>query len=147
VEINSDFVDLLRAFNAEGVEFLIVGAYAVGAHGRPRGTGDLDVFVRPSRENAERVLRALATFGAPIGGLTVGDLTGGEVVFQIGVVPVRIDVLTSIAGVSFDECWPGRVPGTLGGVDVGVIGRADLIKNKRAAGRTKDLADVEALLE
>ena len=147
MEINSDFVDLLRAFNAEGVEFLIVGAYAVGAHGRPRGTGDLDVFVRPSRENAERVLRALAGFGAPIGNLTVGDLTGGDVVFQIGVVPVRIDVLTSVAGVSFDECWAGRVSATFGGVDVSVIGRAELIKNTRAAGRTKDLADVEALLE
>jgi len=147
VEINSDFVDLLRAFNAERVEFLIVGAYAVGAHGRPRGTGGLDVFVRPSAENAERVLRALASFGAPSGGLTVADLTGGDIVFQIRLIPVRIDVLTSIAGVSFDECWAGRVAANLGGVDVGVIGRADLIKNKRAAGRTKDLADVEALLE
>ena len=147
MEINSDFVDLLRAFNAEGVEFLIVGAYAVGAHGRPRGTGDLDVFVRPSRKNAERVLRALAGFGAPIGNLTVDDLTGGDVVFQIGIVPVRIVVLTSVAGVSFDECWAGRVSATFGGVDVSVIGRAELIKNTRAAGRTKDLADVEALLE
>jgi len=146
VQINSDFADLLRAFNAAGVDFLIVGAYAVGLHARPRATGDLDVLVRPTRENAQRVRRALAEFGAPIDDLTIDDLTSDDLIFQIGVAPVRIDVITAISGVTFDSAWAGRVSGNLGGIDVNVIGRAELIVNKRAAGRPKDLADLEALL-
>jgi hypothetical protein len=115
VEINSDFADLLQAFNDAGVEYVVVGAYAVALHSRPRATGDLDVFVRPSWPNAERVYRALAAFGAPLERLSVEELASGEIVFQIGVAPVRIDVITSIDGVSFDEVYSGRVSGELAG--------------------------------
>jgi hypothetical protein len=145
MQINSDFADLLLAFNTAGVEYLVVGAYAVGLHARPRATADLDVLVRPSHENAQRVHRALAEFGAPIDELSLDDLTSDDLVFQIGIAPVRVDVLTGISGVSFDRAWAGRVVGHLGGIDVNVIGRSELIENKRATGRRKDLADLEAL--
>jgi hypothetical protein len=147
MEINSDFADLLQAFNDACVEYVVVGAYAVALHSRPRATGDLDVFVRPSRANAERVYRALASFGAPLERLSVEELMSDDLIFQIGVAPVRIDVITSISGVSFDEAFSGRVSGRLAGIDVSVIGRDELIANKRAAGRPKDLADLEVLLE
>ena len=147
MQINSDFVDLFRAFNAAGVEYLVVGAYAVAVHARPRATGDLDVLVRPTRENAERVHYALVQFGAPIDQLAVDDLQSDDLIFQIGVSPIRIDVITAIDGVTFDEAWEGRVSGTLGGVEVNVIGREALIANKRASGRPKDLADLEVWLE
>jgi Nucleotidyl transferase of unknown function (DUF2204) len=146
VEFNSDFADLLQAFNAAGVEYVVVGAYAVALHARPRATGDFDVFVRPSAENAERTYRALAAFGAPLRELTVADLSAAGLVFQIGVAPLRIDVITAIDGVSFDEAWSGRVRGSLNGIDANVIGREQLIANKRAAGRPQDLADLETLL-
>ena len=147
MEINSDFADLLRAFNAAGVEYVVIGAYAVALHARPRATGDLDVFVRATPENARRVYRALAEFGAPLESLTVEELAAGNLVFQIGVAPLRIDVTTTIEGVTFDQAWSGRIAGKLDGIDVNVIGRDDLIANKRAAARPKDLADLETLLE
>jgi len=145
VQINSDFADLLRAFNAASVDYLIVGAYAVGLYARPRATGDLDVFVRPTRGNAERVLRALAEFGAPLHNLSLDDLISDDTIFQIGVAPIRIDVITALTGVSFESAWAGRTSGKLGGIDVNVIGRDELIANKRATGRPKDLADLDAL--
>jgi hypothetical protein len=136
---------MLSAFIAGGVEFLIVGAYALAAHGVPRATGDLDFWVRPSDENARRVLQALDVFGAPLHDLSAEDLTQPDLVYQIGVEPVRIDILTEIDGVAFDEAWAGRVVSEIDGLRVPVIGRAELIRNKRALGRTKDLADIEAL--
>lgn len=145
--INEDFVDLLAALRAENVEFVVVGAHALAAHGVPRATGDLDVFVRPSKENAKRVVRALHRFGAPIAAHGIGesDFERTDTVYQIGLPPRRIDLMTSISGVDFGEAWAGRVEATLGTEPVAIIGRDALIKNKQAAGREKDLLDVKLL--
>lgn len=143
--MNSDFVELLAAFNEQSVEYLVVGAHALAAHGHVRATKDLDVWVKPSLQNSARVLRALAEFGAPLHDLTVDDLSRPGLIFQMGVEPVRIDVITRIDGVEFDEAWPDRVVTRLGGETVPVISRAHLIANKKAAGRLQDLADVERL--
>ncbi len=143
--MNRDFVEMLSALHDAGAEFLIVGAHAVAAHGRPRATGDLDIWVRPTPENADRVWSALHAFGAPLADLTRQDLTSADLVFQIGVVPARIDIMTGVSGVGFDEAWAERVTLRLSGLEVPVIGREALIRNKRAAGRPRDLADVAEL--
>jgi hypothetical protein len=140
-----DFADLLRAFIAHEVRFLLVGAYALAVHGRPRATGDLDIWVEPTAANARRVLSALRAFGAPLGDLREEDLNTPGVVFQIGIAPVRVDILTSATGIDFEGAWRRRVEAAFGDVRVPVISRADLIANKRAVGRTRDLADVESL--
>jgi hypothetical protein len=143
--MNPDFVDLLRTFIAADVRFLVVGAYALAHHGRPRATGDLDVWVDPTPVNAPRVVRALAGFGAPMADITEGDFARPGVVFQLGVPPGRIDILTDLTGLTFDEAWPGREAGTFGDVTVDFIGREAFIRNKRATGRAKDLGDIEDL--
>ena len=143
--MNQDFRDLLAEFNAQGVEYLIVGAHALAAHGHVRATKDLDVWVRPDLENAKRVIKALRAFGAPLHDLTEADLTGPDVIFQIGVFPLRIDVLTAIDGVEFSEAWQHRLLSKFGDQPVAVLSKEHLIRNKRAAGRTQDLADVERL--
>lgn len=140
-----DFVELLRAFVAADVRFMVVGAYALGLHGRPRATGDLDVWVDATPENAASVLRALAEFGAPLHDLTADDLSREGITYQIGLPPLRIDILTTLTGITFSEAWPHRVRGNLGDVEVDFIGRADFIRNKRATGRHKDLGDIEGL--
>ena len=144
--MTSDFKELLSEFNAQSVEFLVVGAHALAAHGIVRATKDLDVWVRPSRENATRVLAALKSFGAPLHDLTEADLSVPGVIFQVGVAPVRIDILTAIDGLTFGEAWPSRSPADFEGEQVHVLSRNDLIRNKRASGRLQDLADVERLL-
>jgi hypothetical protein len=146
-DFNDDFRDLLDGFRAAGVEHLIVGAHALAAHNLPRATGDLDVFVRPSVDNAARVYRALAAFGAPLDahGVTAADFAAEETVYQIGLPPRRIDVITSISGVTFDEAWAGHVVVEVHGMPLPVLGRAELIRNKRASARPKDLADLAAL--
>jgi hypothetical protein len=143
--LNPDYRDMLCMLNDEGAEYLVVGAHALAAHGYPRATGDMDLWIRCSEENAQRVWRALRRFGAPFQGLTVTDLATPEVVFQIGIVPRRIDLLTSITAVSFDEAWPHRKCIEVDQVPISVIGREELLRNKRATGRTKDRADVEWL--
>lgn len=143
--MNPDFSEMLSALSDAGAEYLLVGAHAMAAHGLPRATGDMDLWVRPSPENAERVWRALAEFGAPLDQLSQEDLTEPEVVFQLGVVPSRIDILTSVTGVDFEDAWPRREVIDLDGVQVGVIAREDLIRNKKAVGRLRDLADIEEL--
>lgn len=143
--MSSDYRDLLAEFNAHGVEMIVVGAHALAAHGHVRATKDLDVWVRPERANAARVLDALAAFGAPLFDLTVDDLVTPGVVFQIGVAPLRVDVLTAVDGVAFDEAWADRVQTTFDDQPVAVLSRAKLIANKRASGRTQDLADIEWL--
>ncbi len=143
--MNRDFRDLLAAFNDHGVEFLVVGAHALAAHGHVRATNDLDVWVRPDLENAQRVIKALKAFGAPLHDLTETDLSSPGLVFQIGVPPLRIDVLTSIDGIEFAEAWPTRMITQFASESVPVISKEHLIKNKRATGRTQDLADVEKL--
>ena len=143
--MNEDFLDLLSALCEAGARFLIVGAYAVSFHAEPRATGDLDIWVAPTAENARKVLAALRRFGAPLHDLTEDDLARPDVVFQIGLPPRRIDVLTSITAVGFDDAWAGRVEVTYGPVRCPVIGREALIRNKRALGRPKDLLDVDLL--
>lgn len=143
--MNRDFVDLLRAFSDHRVDHLVVGAHALAAHGHVRATRDLDVWIRPTAENAARAYRALAAFGAPLDDLEAADLATPGTVFQIGVAPVRIDVLTRIDGVEFEEAWTAKVPARLGGVETAVLSRELLIRNKRAAGRLQDLADLEWL--
>lgn len=143
--MNPDFRDLLSAFNAHGVDYLVVGAYALAAHGRVRATGDLDIWVRPAPDNAIRVLKALTAFGAPLHDLTVADLSQPGVVFQVGVAPLRIDILTGIDGVEFADAWPARVMTRFSDQPVAVLSVEHLIRNKRAAGRAQDLADLEWL--
>jgi hypothetical protein len=145
MKTNSDFRDLLAALNAAGAEYLVVGAHALAAHGHPRASKDLDVWVHATVDNAERTYRALAAFGAPLDDLRVDDLSTAGTIFQIGVEPVRIDIITSIDGVDFEEAWPDRVSADYGGQPVSVISRKHLIQNKRAAGRPQDVADVDAL--
>jgi hypothetical protein len=137
-----EFVELL---NSNKVEYLVVGAFAVAHHGYPRYTADLDIFIRPTSENAGRVLRALAEFGFGKLGITVEDLrTHGKVV-QLGVKPNRIDLLTSISGVSFEDAWSSREEADLAGVPTRFIGRSALLVNKESTGRAKDLGDAEEL--
>lgn len=144
---SGDFRELLSLFNDEAVRYLIVGGFALAHYGRPRYTKDLDIWVDCSDGNAERVYRALGRFGAPLESVTVEDFTDPEVIFQIGVEPLRIDILPGISGVEFSEAWRRREPSTYGDVPVQVIGREDYIRNKRASGRPSDLRDVDALLE
>jgi hypothetical protein len=143
--MNSDFVDLLRGFVAADVRFLVVGAYALALHGKPRATGDLDVWVDATPENAPRVMRALVAFGAPLADITEADFSRPGVVIQLGVAPVRIDILTQLTGLTFEEAWAERVRGAFGDIEVDYIGRASFIRNKRATGRPRDLVDVEDL--
>jgi hypothetical protein len=143
--MNRDFRDLLAEFNAAGVEFLVVGAHALAAHGFVRATKDLDVWVRPEPENAERVIAALAAFGAPLHDLTVYDLSRQGLIFQIGVQPIRVDVITSIDGVEFEDAWRERVEARFADQTAAVLSRSHLIVNKRASGRDQDLLDVKWL--
>jgi len=143
--MNPDFVDLLRAFIAADVRFLIVGAYALAHHGKPRATGDLDIWIDPTPENAPRVMRALAAFGAPLRDVTERDFAMPGTVLQIGVPPVRIDILTDLTGLTFAEAWPGREPGRFGALTTDFLGRDAFLRNKRATGRAKDLGDIEGL--
>lgn len=143
--VNPDFRDLFAALNAAGARYLLVGGYAVAFHAEPRFTKDLDVWTEPSPANAARVHEALQAFGAPLQELTQGDLARAGLVFQIGVPPNRIDIVTAIDGVEFAEGWSGRAETTYGDQAVPVIGRTELIRNKRASGRPQDLLDLETL--
>lgn len=143
--MNRDFSEILLAFNAHRVEYLLVGAHALAVYGHVRATKDLDVWVRPDSENAQRVLQALSAFGAPLGDLNQDDLSKAGTIFQIGVPPLRIDVITAIDGVDFADAWKDRFKTSFGGVPVVVISRHHLITNKKTAARLQDLADVEQL--
>jgi hypothetical protein len=139
--LNQDYRDILSEFCAENVEFLLVGAYAMAAHGLPRATGDIDLWIRCSAENAARVMTALKRFGAPLADVSATDFVRPGIVFQIGVVPRRIDVTTTIDGIDFETAWPDRLGVVIDGLPVNVIGREHLLRNKIASGRPKDLAD------
>lgn len=145
--LNEDFLDMLRALSGAAVEFVIVGAHAMAVHGVPRATGDLDILVRPETNNAARVMAALRRFGAPIDahGVRPEDFQMPGAVYQIGLPPRRIDLLTGISGVTFEEAWASRIHAHMGSERVAVLDRHTLLKNKRAAGRPKDLADVMLL--
>jgi hypothetical protein len=133
---------MLSALNEEKVDFLVVGAYALAAHGFVRATADIDIWIGRSAENARKVMRALAKFGAPLSGISEKDFESEDLVFQMGVEPGRIDLLTKITGVRFDEAWGRKLSVTLGDIELFVLSKSDLLANKLATGRDKDLGDV-----
>lgn len=143
--LNQDYKDILSAFSEAEVRYLLVGAYAMAAHGRVRATGDIDLWVESGSQNAAKVMEALENFGAPLHEIRQGDFQEPDLVFQIGVAPRRIDILTSIDAVEFSEAWDGRKEIRVSGLTVPVIGRAELIKNKLSTGRLKDRADAASL--
>ncbi len=147
MEPKKEFRELLELFNAHKVDCLIVGAHALAHYGAPRYTGDLDLFVRPDSENAGRILRALDEFGFSSLGFVVEDFTAPGKVVQLGFPPVRVDIVTSLTGVSWEDAAANRATGTYGDVEVYYLGRAQFILNKRALGRKKDLADLESIGE
>jgi hypothetical protein len=144
---SGDFRELLSLFNAEDVRYLIVGSFALAHYGRPRYTKGLDIWIDRSGDNPRRVFQALAKFGAPLDRLSDRDFAEPDIVFQVGVEPLRVDVLTDISGVNFSKAWERREESVYGHVPVHVIGKQDYLDNKRASGRSSDLRDVEALLE
>lgn len=144
---NEDFRDILQALSKVGADFVVVGAYALAAHGITRATGDIDLFVRPTAENAARVYKALLDFGAPLQahGVAQADFEHAGTVYQIGLPPRRIDILTQISGVSFEEAEADSISRLIDGMMLRFLGHTTLIRNKQAAARLKDLADVELL--
>lgn len=145
MEVQRDFRELLALFNARQIDYIVVGAHALAYHGTPRYTGDLDILVRPDQENAKHILKALDEFGFGALGLTIEDFSAPNKVVQLGVAPVRVDLVTSLTGLSWEEAAAGKVKGTYGDVAVHYLGKKEFILNKRAIGRMKDLADLEAL--
>ena len=139
------FVDLLRAFSDAEVRCLVVGAYALAVHGRPRATGDLDVWIDATPDNDARVMRALEAFGAPLADVAENDFARPGVVYQIGVPPGRIDILTELTALTFADAWRDRVRRPFGELTVDFLDRASFVRNKRAVGRLKDLSDIEGL--
>lgn len=144
-KLDRNFADFLKSLNAHGVEYLVVAGYAVGYHGFVRATGDLDVFVRLSQRNAEKLIAAFKDFGFDVPELTVAVLMEPGKIVRIGVPPLRLEVMNGISGVSFDRCYGQRAEETIDGVRICFIDRENLLLNKQAAGRPKDLADIEAL--
>lgn len=143
--LNPDFRDILSELSAAKADYLLVGAYAMAFHGCPRATGDLDIWIRPGPANADRVLAALRAFGAPMESFTRDELARPDWVFQLGIVPRRIDLITGVSGLTFDEAWPLRQSASVDGVSIYVVDVASLIKNKKASGRPKDLLDAKEL--
>jgi hypothetical protein len=143
--LSSDFEELLKFLNARHVRAIIVGGHALAFHGHPRYTKDLDIFIEPSAANAAAVLQALGDFGFGGVGLTVDDFSSPGKIIQLGVAPNRVDLITAIDGVSFEGAWADRAEGTFGSVPVSFLGRTAFVKNKHAAGRPQDLADIDAL--
>lgn len=142
---NQDYFDMFAALNAVNVRYLIVGAYAVGFHAEPRTTKAIALWVEAAAENAQRLYKALAEFGAPLEHATVEDFSNTEMVFQIGVPPNRIDIIMSLEGIAFEEAWQARVETSYDGQKVFMIGREELIAVKKIAGRPQDVEDVKAL--
>ncbi len=147
MEVQQDFKELLELFNSNNVNYMIVGGYALAFHGAPRFTGDMDIFVEPQAKNAKKTMAGLSEFGFGDVGIEESDLSSPAKVIQLGVPPVRVDIVTSLTGVSWDEAYSGRTQGHYGDIPVFYIGREQFISNKRAIGRKKDLADLEALGE
>lgn len=143
--VNSDFNDLLRIFNDHNVRYMVIGGYAVVQYAEPRFTKDLDVLISTDTKNAEAIYNALKEFGAPLAGLTPKDFSEEGFFFQMGVPPIRVDVLMGIPGINFDECWDRRVEVDFDGLNVIFISKPDLILSKRAAGRPQDLIDADLL--
>lgn len=140
--LNPDFKDMLSCLNDEQVEYIVVGAYALAAHGFVRATGDIDIWVRSSGDNAPKVINALMKFGAPTAHLSEEDFLTSDLIVQIGVAPCRVDIITGIDGVEFDEAWENKMAVTVDGVGLSVLSKPNLLKNKMAAGRDKDQGDI-----
>ena len=145
MSLNSDWIELLHELNAAGARYLIVGAHAVILYTRPRGTTDFDIWVARDAENAKRVYEALLRFRAPIQNLSLDDLQSDDLIFQFGREPNRIDIITDVEGVDFEEAWPRRASASYGAETAWFISKQDLVVNKRAVGRGKDLLDLKAL--
>ncbi len=141
--MNRDFVEMLRELSNAGAEFLIVGAHARAAYGEPRATKDLDIWVRPTGENAARVWNALVSFGAPMFDLALDDLAKPGLILQLGVAPYRIDIITELTALNFDEAWANRTDVDIEGVRYPVIGKREYVLNKRTVARPQDLADAD----
>lgn len=147
MQFDKDFSEFVALLAAHDVRYMIVGGYALAAHGLPRATGDLDAWIWTDQQNAERLLVVLEKFGFGGIGISESDLTADDCVLQLGYPPYRIDLLTRIDGVEFDDAWGRHIELVLGGVKVPFIGRDDLIANKRAVGRPQDVVDVKRLTE
>ena len=147
MEVQKDFKEFIELLNVHDVKFMIVGGYALAFHGAPRFTGDIDVFVKPDQENARRIMKVLADFGFSSLELKMDDFLDQDKVIQLGLPPVRIDIITSISGVTWEEADASKEPGLFDNVSIYYIGKKQYIANKRATGRLKDLADIEALGE
>ena len=145
MEVQQDFKELLELFNSHRIEYIIVGGYALAYHGAPRYTGDIDIFVKPDKKNAKRIIAALDSFGFESSGLKNTDFISPDKIVQLGVPPVRIDIITSISGVTWEDAFTGRIKGNFDDITVYYLGRDQFILNKRAMGRKKDQADLEAL--
>lgn len=141
--MNRDFAEMLLALSDAGVDFLVVGAHARAAYGEPRATKDLDIWVRPSAQNAKRVWAALESFGAPLFDFTLEELSRPGMTFQLGLPPYRIDILTELTDLTFDEAWANKTISVFGGATYPVIGKREFIRNKRATGRPQDLVDAD----
>ena len=146
MKVHPDFADFVSALNTQGVEYVIVGAYALAYHGHPRATGDIDFWIRPDRNNAKLLLAALKAFGFGMLSISVDDILSGKIV-QLGFPPVRIDLITKLDGLSDEEILKSKTQSSLGDQTVWYLGREAFIKNKRSSGRHKDLADLELLGE
>ena len=146
MKVHEDFKDFIETLNKNNVEYVIVGAFALAFHGHPRATGDIDIWLRPTPQNAKAVLKALNDFGFGELDISEKDILSGKII-QLGYPPVRIDLITLMEGVTHEETWEGRVSGTFGDQQVFYIGRDAFIRNKKAIGRHKDLADLELLGE
>ena len=145
MQVLRDFKELLELLNEQKVKYIIVGGYAVAFHGAPRYTGDIDILVKPDRQNAARILKALKDFGFASLKLKETDFEEPDITIQFGVAPVRVDIITSISGVTWQKAFQGRKKGKYGDVPVAYLGRKQLMENKKATGRPKDLADIDAL--
>ncbi len=145
--LNENFKDILSMLSEAGAEYLLVGGYALAAHGCPRATGDIDIWVRPSQDNAARVWETLQRFQAPLAKVSQADFHTPDVVYQMGMPPQRIDLLTSISGVDFDEAWTDKLVVEIDGLSIPVIGLKHLYVNKIASGRERDLLDAKIIRE
>ena len=147
MEVQKDFREFLALLNEHEVRFMIVGGYALAFHGAPRFTGDIDVFIKPDHENAQRIIKVLEDFGFSSLELSVADFQDENKIVQLGLPPIRIDIITSISGVTWEEADASKESGFFGDVSVFYIGKTQYVTNKRATGRAKDIADIEALGE
>ncbi|MDQ7816526.1 MAG: DUF6036 family nucleotidyltransferase [Melioribacteraceae bacterium] len=145
--LHQDYKELLRLLNENQVEYLVIGAFALGFHGAPRNTGDIDIWIRISKENAKRMIATLEVFGFSSLGFKEEDFLEKDSIIQLGVPPVRIDILTSITGVEFEDAYNNRCILKSDGISINYLSKEDFIKNKKTSGRLKDLADIERILQ